>query len=50
MSYGDMWMELAKQRADDLQREGCRLRRYRRAPRPAATSTPRVGCLPATEA
>jgi len=51
MAFGEMWMELAKERAEDLQREGCRLRRYRSTPkRTAATAGPRVGCLPATEA
>ena len=51
MAFGEMWMELAKERAEDLQREGCRSRRYRSAPRrTAATATPRVGCLPVADA
>ena len=50
MAFGEMWMELAKLRADDLREEGCRNRRARRlsaAPRPAAAVASRVGCLPA---
>jgi hypothetical protein len=45
MAFGEVWMELAKQRADDLRMEGCRSRRYPRATKPAAAG--RVGCLPA---
>ena len=43
--FGDMASELARLRVEDLQREGCRLRRYRTAKAPATGS--RVGCLPA---
>jgi hypothetical protein len=48
MAFGEMWMELAKMRADDLREEGCRSRRYRSTAkeRPAAVGG-RVGCLPA---
>ncbi|MDX6198474.1 MAG: hypothetical protein QOJ79_1625 [Actinomycetota bacterium] len=49
MAFGEMWMELAKQRAEDLREEGCRSRRFRRSAtsaRPAALAG-RVGCLPA---
>jgi hypothetical protein len=45
--YADMASELARLRVDDLLREGCRLRRYRRAEAPAPATTGRVGCLPA---
>ena len=49
MAFGEMWIELAKQRADDLREEGCRSRRYRRtsAPGRSAAVAGRVGCLPA---
>ena len=49
MAFGEMWMELAKLRAEDLRDEGCRSRRGRRAlpTRPAAAVAGRVGCLPA---
>jgi hypothetical protein len=49
MAFGEMWFELAKQRAEDLREEGCRSRRFRRSAsstRPAAVAG-RVGCLPA---
>ena len=38
--------ELARLRIDDLVREGCRLRRYRRADQPSAPTAGRGGCLP----
>ncbi|MDT7573382.1 MAG: hypothetical protein QOE05_3556 [Actinomycetota bacterium] len=52
MAFGEMWMELAKLRAEDLRDEGCRGCRGRRARRalpvrPAAAVAGRVGCLPA---
>ena len=50
MAFGEMWMELAKLRAEDLREEGCRSRRSRRfssPPRPATAVAGRVGCLPA---
>jgi hypothetical protein len=31
MAFGEMWIELAKQRADDLRDEGRRVRRHQRA-------------------
>jgi hypothetical protein len=51
MAFGEMWIELAKMRADDLREEGCRSRRHRRAPRRIRSSAPaavaaRTGCLP----
>jgi hypothetical protein len=50
MAFGEMWMELARLRAEDLREEGCRSRRARRGSlpvRPAAAVAGRVGCLPA---
>jgi hypothetical protein len=44
--FGDMASELARLRVEDLQREGCRLRRIR-TDKAAAASASRVGCLPA---
>ena len=48
MALGEIWLELAKSRAEDLRDEGCRSRRHRRtsADRPAAVAG-RVACLPA---
>ena len=43
--FGDMTSELVRLRMEDLQREGCRLRRVQVA-KPAARGS-RVGCLPA---
>ena len=43
--YADLTSELVRQRVEDLQREGCRLRRIRKDK--AAASGSRVGCLPA---
>lgn len=49
MAFGEMYAELAKQRVDDLVREGCLVRRCRRTePMPPATT--RVGCVPADPA
>jgi hypothetical protein len=45
--YADLASELARLRVDDLVREGCRLRRYRRAEIPATATGSRIGCLPA---
>lgn len=49
MAFGEMWIELAKLRAEDLRDEGCRSRRHRRTSGPArpAAVAGRVGCLPA---
>ena len=44
--FADMTSELVRLRVEDLQREGCRLRRYR-APKQDRASGGRVGCLPA---
>ena len=49
MAFGEMYAELAKQRADDLVREGCLVRRFRRTEPKHAPAT-RVGCLPADRA
>jgi hypothetical protein len=38
--------ELARLRIDDLVREGCRLRRSRRADQPSSPTAGRIGCLP----
>ena len=43
--YADMTSELVRLRVEDLQREGCRLRRIR-TNKATAVGT-RVGCLPA---
>jgi len=47
--YADMGRELARLRVEDLVREGCRARRYRRPQAPAAATGSRVGCLPVEE-
>jgi len=39
--------EMTRLRIDELVREGCRLRRYRRADKPSSPTAGRVGCLPA---
>ena len=44
--YADMASELARLKVDDLLREGCRLRRYRRAEVTEQARGSRVGCLP----
>jgi hypothetical protein len=47
--YADMASELARLKVDDLLREGCRLRRYRRTAGSPVTEQARggrVGCLP----
>ena len=47
MALGEVWMELAKLRADDLRLEGCRSRRYPRSAKSATAVAGRIGCLPA---
>jgi hypothetical protein len=48
MAYESIAAELARLRSEDLQREACQWRVYRRG-RVAAATAGRVGCLPADE-